>query len=101
MQYGLTEENILLLNAIFGKYNAVKEVVLYGSRAKGNYTNRSDIDLVIKGSKTDRHIIANILLDFDDSNIPYLIDLQDISNIRNIQLIEHISRVGKVLYKRD
>ena len=34
MKYGLEEQTIFL---IFGKYPEVEEVILYGSRAKGNF----------------------------------------------------------------
>ena len=75
-------------------------VKLYGSRAKGTYHERSDIDLVIMDNNLSRFVIADILLEVDDSNLPYLIDLQLYSNIRNLKLKEHIDRVGVVFYER-
>ena len=37
------------INSIFAKYKQIDQVIVYGSRAKGNYKKGSDIDLVIKG----------------------------------------------------
>jgi predicted nucleotidyltransferase len=37
------------INSIFNKYNAIEKVIIYGSRAKGNYKTGSDIDLTLIG----------------------------------------------------
>ncbi|MCK0202958.1 nucleotidyltransferase domain-containing protein, partial [Ornithobacterium rhinotracheale] len=46
--YGLKEKHIDTIQSIFGKYPEIDEAILYGSRAKGNYQNGSDIDLTLK-----------------------------------------------------
>jgi hypothetical protein len=38
---------------------------------------------------------------FDESNLPYMVDLSIMANINNPKLIDHIDRVGQVLYQRD
>ena len=48
MQYGLSDRTIDTLYAIFRKYSGIKQAILYGSRAKGNYRRGSDIDLTLK-----------------------------------------------------
>lgn len=100
MQFGLNENNIKLITSVFQKYPTIKEVVIYGSRAKGKYTERSDIDLVVKNSPIERHVISNILMDLNDSDLPYLLDIQNFEEIKNQQLLEHINRVGQLLYKK-
>ena len=100
MQFGLNENNIKLITSVFQKYPTIKEVVIYGSRAKGNYSERSDIDLVVKNSPIDRHIISKILMDLNDSDLPYLLDIKSFEAIKNQQLLEHINRVGQLLYKK-
>jgi predicted nucleotidyltransferase len=97
---GLNSEILDYIKNIFHQYPIVNQVKLYGSRAKGNYTNKSDIDLVAFGENIDRFIIAKLLLDFDDSDIPYHVDLQNYDDLKNIQLIEHIDRVGIVIYQK-
>ena len=49
MKYGLSDQVITKIIDVFTKFPEVKEVILYGSRAKGNYKRGSDIDLAIKG----------------------------------------------------
>jgi hypothetical protein len=36
--------------------------------------------------------------DFDDSDMPYFVDVSIYSKLDNPQLKEHIQRVGKILY---
>jgi uncharacterized protein len=100
MKFGLKPEYEIVLSSIFKKYNEIEEVILYGSRAKGNYSDRSDIDFAVRGN-IDRHIISHILLDADESMIPYKLDVQDYSKINNYALKDHIDRVGKLFYKKE
>lgn len=101
MKTGLTSEQLNVLTQIFRKYAEVKAVKLYGSRAKGNFHPRSDIDLVVFGDNIDRFLISQLLLDLDDSNLPYSVDLQNYSDLKNRALIEHIDRVGVPIFKQD
>ena len=95
---GLSAEVVTTLTETFARYPAIEEVKLYGSRAKGNFNDRSDIDLVAYGKGIDRHLISRVLMNLDDSDIPYLVDLQNFHDLKNQQLIEHINRVGLVIY---
>ena len=47
MLFGLDDETIALINKTFDDSLVINEVVIYGSRAKGNYREGSDIDFVI------------------------------------------------------
>ena len=98
--FGLKEEEYQLLKSIFRIYEQVNKVLVYGSRAKGNFNDRSDIDLVITESTIERQLIGQIISEINNSNFPYLVDIQDFSTLKNNELIEHIKRVGKVFYER-
>ena len=50
MKYGLSDQTIKKIIDVFGKFPNVSEVIIYGSRAKGNFKNGSDIDLSFKGN---------------------------------------------------
>ncbi|MCL2557868.1 MAG: nucleotidyltransferase domain-containing protein [Treponema sp.] len=99
MQYGLSGETLRELHAIFLKYKNIRQVIIHGSRAKGNYRQGSDIDLALK---TDGDFGFTELLrlcnDFDDSDLPYFVDVLIYDTISNPELKAHIDRVGKVLY---
>jgi predicted nucleotidyltransferase len=99
--FGINELSINILKNIFSKYENIKEVNLYGSRAKGNHHDRSDVDLVICNSNIDRQLLGNLILEINNSNFPYMVDIQVFENLKNEKLIEHINRVGKVFYKKE
>jgi len=102
MKYGLSDKTLGTLNSVFNKYPGVKQVVLYGSRVKGKYRKGSDIDMSIKTSDNfSRRDLLNIVGDFDDSDIPYLVDVSIYENISNPDLRAQIDKEGKVLYAID
>jgi predicted nucleotidyltransferase len=98
---GLTTDCLNELQQVFANHPNVQMVKLYGSRAKGTFTERSDIDLVAFGDGLDRHQISRILMDLDDSNIPFLVDLQNYHGLKNARLIDHIDRIGRVVYTAE
>ena len=99
MKYGLSDRTIATLNSIFLKYPGIKQVILYGSRAKGNYRNGSDIDLSLKtGDNFSFTDLLRIAGDFDDSDMPYFVDVSKYDELSSPELKAHIDRVGKLLY---
>ena len=52
------------------------------------------------GTGIDRFLVADLILDLADSDLPYTVDLQNYSDIKNRALIEHIDRVGLVIFER-
>lgn len=99
-QYGLKKEIQEKIKEIFARYEQVEEVVIYGSRVKGNYKPGSDIDLTLKGQRLDLKILNRISLDIDDLLLPYTFDLSIFSHISNPDFLDHIKRVGLVFYKK-
>ena len=71
---GLTDLQLELISQVFKQYPAVQAAKIYGSRAKGTFHDRSDIDLVVFGVAIDRFQIAQMLLDLQDSDLPYAVD---------------------------
>ena len=99
MAYGLNDDAIRRIQAVFGRFPEVEEVILYGSRAMGNFKPGSDIDLTIKSNKPDLHLLNSISMELENLLLPYLFDLSLYQHIQNPELINHISRVGKPFYK--
>ncbi|MBK9151600.1 MAG: nucleotidyltransferase domain-containing protein [Saprospiraceae bacterium] len=88
------------MSDVFRQFNQVNEVILYGSRASGSCHERSDIDLVIRNSHIDRHTLGYIKMELDNSDIPFLVDIQIFEKIKNPALIDQILKTGKVIYKK-
>ena len=75
MLYGLSDNTLDQLKQLFGNYDQVNEVILYGSRAKGNYHEGSDIDLAIKGISIEFDLLQKIKNNIDNLLLPYLVDI--------------------------
>lgn len=100
MMFGLKEETIEKINGLFISFPQVEEVVLYGSRAKGNYKPGSDIDLVLKGKDLDLSILYQRTSKIDDLLLPYSFDISLFDQVINTALLEQINRVGKLFFDR-
>ena len=99
MEYGLSEKTLSILKSTFQKYPNINQAILYGSRAKGKFQTGSDIDLSLKTNNNfTRNDLLKIMNDFDDSDLPYFVDVSIYEKLSNPDLKEHIDRVGKVLY---
>lgn len=100
LNIGLSPQEISLMQSVFTSFDEVEQVVLYGSRAKGNYKEASDIDLTMFGDKLTLTLQQQIELALDDLLLPYKVDLSVFVFISNPDLKDHIHRVGKVFYLR-
>lgn len=96
-QYGLPLAAIEKLRAVFKAHPKVKSVLLYGSRAKGNYRTGSDIDLCIENEITLDELLK-IDSEIDDLLLPWSVDLSLYQKIENPQLQESIKKTGVLFY---
>ena len=100
MMFGLSERTVEAICAVFAQHPEVERVVVYGSRAKGNYKPGSDIDLTMQGPQLTRQLCATIDDELDDLLLPYSIDLSVFAELHHPELEAHIARVGQVFYQR-
>ncbi len=70
-------------------------VKLFGSRARGDYKKFSDVDLAVKFI---RPVYALLISDFEESDLPYTVDIIDYDAVENKALIKNIERDGKLLF---
>ena len=101
MRFGLEENVIERINAVFSFFPEIEQVVLYGSRAKGNYKIGSDIDLTLKGKELNLTLLNAVDTKIDDLLLPYLFDISIFEQISNPDLVNHIERVGKLFYEKQ
>jgi len=99
--FGLSPSTIEKIKAVFVNHPEVEQVVLYGSRAKGNYRPGSDIDLAILGEGVTLTQLLKIENELDELLLPYKIDLSQLHKIENPDLVAHIRRVGEVFYLKS
>ena len=74
-----------------------KEVILYGSRAKGTARERSDIDIAVAGVASCD--IYELQEELEDIPTLYKIDLVDLDTCKNQLLLEDIKEYGREIYK--
>ncbi len=99
--FGLSEKDIHKINAVFKQYDAIEEVWIFGSRAKGNYKANSDIDLALKSLNTiNLTTLQEIEIKLEELCLPYFFDLINFQLITNVEIKDHINRVGKLFYKK-
>ena len=94
---GLDQRTQRLLLGVFQKYPKIIKVILYGSRAKGNFKLGSDIDLTVDAPQMELSELLKIENELDDLLLPHKIDLSLLHHIDNQGLLDHIKRVGIVL----
>lgn len=93
---GIREQVIQEICALTRKYD-VDRVILFGSRARGDFRRTSDIDLAVEGGD-----FVRFALDVDEETSTLLkFDIVDLG--RNIQeeLLESIRREGRILYEKE
>lgn len=100
MPYGLTDKEFTTLQALFAANSRIEQVVLYGSRAKGNYKPFSDVDIVLVGDALSRTDINRLYASIDESSLPYKFDVSLLASLKSEELISHIERVGITIFRR-
>jgi uncharacterized protein len=101
LRFGLKETTIDKICEVFARFPQVEKAVVYGSRAKGNYKNGSDIDLTLfGGADLTLQVLYKIMNELDDLLLPYTIDLSIFSDIHDPDVVQHIQRVGMTFYEK-
>jgi len=88
------------MQTAFRNFSEIREVILFGSRAMGNYRQGSDVDLAVQhtGNKDTITRLSSRLN--QELPIPYHIDVIDFSTISNKNLLDHITKYGVVIYRQ-
>lgn len=98
MPYGLTDNELAKLRNVFSMHPDVERVILYGSRAMGNYKPFSDIDITLFGDRLTHDVLVAITAEIDDLLLAYQCDISLFGSLRNQALTDHIKRVGIEIY---
>ena len=93
----LTGRELKLIKQVFGRHPEILAVRLFGSRAKGTHTPRSDVDLALWGDVDDLGAEA-IAAELDELPLPYHFDVKPFASISLQSLRDHMERVGLPVY---
>ncbi|MCP3876537.1 MAG: nucleotidyltransferase domain-containing protein [Desulfobacteraceae bacterium] len=93
--FGIDQNIIDMIRSEIMKSKDIKDILIFGSRAKGNYKKGSDIDITIKGKNISFELLTQFKTKFNqEMPIPYHVDIIHFESISNTDLIAHIRRVG-------
>ena len=90
------KDNVIREIVDLAEKHDLKKVILFGSRARGDFQRASDIDLAVSGGNVSMFALdveeeTSTLLEFDVVNLD--LDLQE-------KLLESIKKEGMVLYEK-
>ncbi len=98
--FGLSLRALAVLRALFASCEPVRRAIVYGSRAKGNFREGSDIDIALDAPALSFDLFLRLNTLIDDLMLPWQVDLSVISHIDNPDLLAHIASVGQVLWQK-
>ncbi|QOY37002.1 HI0074 family nucleotidyltransferase substrate-binding subunit [Anaerobacillus isosaccharinicus] len=95
---GLSKNDFYKIINVFKSYGEIIEkVLLFGSRARGDFKATSDIDLAII-FRSNCEKIYDIKDQLSEQNIIYTIDVLDYDKISNLKLKKYIDIEGKIIF---
>lgn len=87
--------------AHFAKFPAVRRVLIYGSRAKGNYESGSDIDFAVDAPELTQRDWTKLHLDLEELPTVFTTDCVWLQAISDEKFRAKILREGKVFYQSN
>lgn len=96
MKYNISDKVYLGLKQLAQRHG-IKKIILFGSRARGDFYERSDIDIAVSGGNT-----AAFSLDVDESiHTLLMFDVIDLDRHISEELKKEIEKDGVVIYEKD
>ena len=78
------------------KRNQIQEIILFGSRARGDYNRTSDIDLAVTGGNISGFAVS--IAEETSTLLEY--DIVDLDKPVSEELLKSIRDEGKILYEK-
>ncbi len=98
MNFGLPEQIIQAIKKELQKRETVTRAVIFGSRARGDHSYNSDIDLAVY---CEGELPPELLLDLDEAAGIYKIDVIDMNGHLDVKLRQRIEEEGVEIYRRS
>ncbi len=93
--FGIREQVLSEIKQIAAECQ-VEQVILFGSRARGDYKRTSDIDLAVKGGN-----IVKFTLEMEETSTLLEFDVVDLDSGITQDLYQSILMEGKVIYEKS
>ena len=86
------------LNHIFINYKEIERVLLFGSRARNDNKDYSDVDICLFGKDITHLVYAKIVMDIEEINTPLSFDVVNFNELSKEKFIENIVTEGIEIY---
>lgn len=100
-RFGLSDAVMADLQAALRQCPWVLQAWIFGSRAKGNFRDGSDIDLAVSGTPDETGGVAQLWDRLESLPVLFKIDLVHVDSIDNPVLKERIAAEGIPIYTAD
>lgn len=100
MNDGLTQKQRSMIASVLAASPAVEEVVLFGSRAMGNYKPASDVDLFLLGKDIGMDELLLLHRGIDDLPLTIEVDLLADTMLQSLDVRRHIQKHGRKWWSR-
>jgi predicted nucleotidyltransferase len=98
---GLTADDWHKITTSALHFSEVEQLVLFGSRAMGNYKTGSDVDFAIKGRSIPYQTAIRLSEQLNEVlPLPYFFDVVNYADVQEPDLRAHIDRVGITVFNR-
>ncbi len=98
--FGLPDQSLDMIKNTLAQYPEVKEAIIFGSRAMGNYKKGSDVDIALKGNISQDTLLKIYVKLDQELPLPYKCDIVDYHAITNSELKTHIDQYGVPFFPR-
>ncbi|MDX1919944.1 MAG: nucleotidyltransferase domain-containing protein [Candidatus Caenarcaniphilales bacterium] len=98
-KFGLKKEDMEYMHQVFKQFPEINKVLVYGSRARGDFKNGSDVDLALYGKNINFDIVSAVHLKLEqESAMPFLFDVHHYESLTNSKLKKEIDQFGVLIY---
>ena len=99
--FGLREQEVRTIRDVLAKYDAVKEAVVFGSRAKMDCKCSSVVQIALKGENVTQSVAQDIAYDLNEETlIPYCFEVICYGLLKMERLKYQIDQEGISLYEK-
>jgi predicted nucleotidyltransferase len=99
--YGLRDKDMQYMHELFVQTPSVEKVILYGSRATGDFERGSDVDLAVVGRNVQLSDISrfNYMLENESPTLLWF-DVLHLEKLQDEKLKQNIIKNGADIYQR-
>ena len=96
--YGLLKKDFDYIFEALTEVDGIDKVIIFGSRAMGNYKRGSDVDIAIVGDNINIKTVFRLSYFLNEEYpMPYFFDVINYNMIKNERLKEHINTYGQAI----